>query len=377
VTQQGKPPDTQAQETPEESPEEGATLMLDSASLEAQLAQRRLESPLEEEEADSGATVMLNSAEIAAQIAKRQSEAQPPANQAAPEAGTAPMLDAAELAAQIARRQSEAQSAAPNAEEEPDAGSTLILDSAKAAAQLSENQKEALPAAQAEEEDESGSTLILDSAKAAALLSKKQPAASPAPESEEEPEAGATLMLDAAAVAAATKARLGDASNQDATLPGSPPVAPQAGAYSRRNSGEHKIKVEKRAERPEGLPEPAATVDPAIGRRLALAATIGVGAIGLILFMQSINSGSRPSNDELMLLYPYGIVDSTEPGGRHVPGALKVRFSYEGTKLCEPKSEVECLEYRYYKDDFSGTMLIKQTAQGWQRFEAEPAHTAG
>jgi hypothetical protein len=89
--------------------------------------------------------------------------------------------------------------------------------------------------------------------------------------------------------------------------------------------------------------------------------------------------GDEPTEADLKLLYPYGFTGARSALGETAPPASAVRFHFKGKAPCSQNGGPElCLLYEYTCGEFFGTMLLKNTSNGWQRASDEgmPFHPA-
>lgn len=150
----------------------------------------------------------------------------------------------------------------------------------------------------------------------------------------------------------------------------------QAGAYSRKQSNEPKAAVPRASLTQTTEPEPELKpMDPAAQRRLIVAGGVIASLLALAIISSLFLSTARPVMAELRLLYPYGFANTPLAGGVVRPGAYEVEFEYLGPTACIKDSSSDCLLYEYSGGRFSGRMVVRPSAAGWERVDAAPEAT--
>jgi hypothetical protein len=142
----------------------------------------------------------------------------------------------------------------------------------------------------------------------------------------------------------------------------------QAGAYSRRNTGEG-MDRDSGAQPAEPEIKP---IDPAVQRRLVIAGSVIASVLAALITGSVLLSSTRPSLEELRILYPYGYANTPLPGGVVRPGAYGVDFELLGPTPCSKNGTDDCLLFQFSGGNYSGTMAVRPGKHGWERVDSAP-----
>jgi hypothetical protein len=140
------------------------------------------------------------------------------------------------------------------------------------------------------------------------------------------------------------------------------PVKQKAGAFSRKHPDQAQVTTTL------GDESSSPRLAGGNGKKLAIGVAVVVGSIVVLALL--FGSGSKPSEPELQLAYPYGFNGAHGPRGEVAPPAPEVKYTYQEEVTCN-KFE-RCLRYQYSKGEFQGTMVVGKDPTGhWVRASDE------